>query len=68
MPRPAYDIAAPAIDQVLGDPAASNWLKTSLLTALQRDAVDAVADATMLLQLLEDRANALLGFGAAARG
>jgi len=50
----------PLIEQVLDDPAASNWLKNALMAALQRDAVDAANDAALLAALLERRANALL--------
>lgn len=67
MRAPLPDMQSVSIDKVLTDPAASRWLKSALQSALARDAVDAVADATVLLQLLEDRTNALLGFGATAR-
>lgn len=67
MPTHLPDMQSPSIDEVLSDPAASHWLKSALQSALARDAVDAVADATVLLQLLEERTNALLGFGATVR-
>ncbi len=67
MPAHLHDMHSPSIDAVLADPAASHWLKSALQSALARDVVDAVADATVLLQLLEERTNALLGFGATVR-
>lgn len=48
------------IERVLADPCASDWLKTSLKTAERRDPVDAITDATVLMQLLHARAEALL--------
>ncbi len=48
------------IERVLADPCASDWLKTSLKTAERRDPVDAIADATALMRLLQARAEALL--------
>lgn len=50
----------PLIEEVISDPAASNWLKNALMAALQRDAVDAANDASLLAALLERRANVLL--------
>ncbi len=50
----------PSIDEVLGDPAASYWLKTVLRSALCRDPVDAANDAEMLARLLEDRCDKIL--------
>ena len=50
----------PSIDEVLGDPAASHWLKTALLCALGRDPVDAANDSEMLARLLEDRCDKIL--------
>lgn len=35
------------------DPAASFWLKNALKTALQRDPVDALNDAQILVELLQ---------------
>jgi len=37
---------------VLADPGASDWLKTALTTALDRDPVDATNDAEILAGLL----------------
>jgi hypothetical protein len=50
----------PSIDEVLGDPAASDWLKTALCSALCRDPVDAANDSEMLARLLEDRCDKIL--------
>lgn len=50
----------PLIEEVLNDPAASNWLKNALMAALQRDAVDAANDSALLAALLDRRADALL--------
>ena len=50
----------PLIEEVLNDPAASNWLKNALMAALQRDAVDAANDSALLAALLARRADALL--------
>jgi hypothetical protein len=51
------------IEQVLRDPAASFWLKDALLSALDRDPVDAVNDAEVLARLLERRCQEILGRG-----
>lgn len=40
---------------ILDDPATSDWLRTSLFTALQRDPCDAVNDAETLSSLLSKR-------------
>jgi len=42
----------PEIAAVLGDPAASSWLKACLWSALSRDPVDAANDAEILAQML----------------
>ena len=49
-----------AIDGVLADLAASDWLKTSLAWALRRDPVDAAADAEYLAVLLCERCDEAL--------
>lgn len=43
----------PLVEQTLSSPTASNWLKDSLKTALNRDCVDALRDAEILVTLLE---------------
>lgn len=50
----------PLIEEVLNDPAASNWLKNALMAALQRDAVDAANDSALLAAMLNRRADVLL--------
>lgn len=45
------------IAAVIADATASEWLKTSLRTALERDMVDAANDAEILAELLRARAN-----------
>lgn len=49
----AKDGPLPTIDAILGDPAASFWLKAALPSALSRDLVDAANDAAVLAQVLE---------------
>jgi len=41
-------------DELLEDRAVSFWLKNALTTALQRDAVDALHDANLLVKALEN--------------
>lgn len=48
------------IDDVLNDPATSNWLKAVLQSALLRDPVDAANDASMLAKLLDENARAMV--------
>jgi hypothetical protein len=45
----------PPIEQILGDRAASLWIKAALRSALSRDPVDAANDAAVLARLLERR-------------
>ncbi len=47
-------------DEILVDPSASDWLKNALRAALERDPVDAVNDAEMLLKALNEKLDALL--------
>jgi len=49
----AKDGDLPTIDEILGDPAASFWIKAALRSALSRDPVDAANDAGLLAQVLE---------------
>jgi hypothetical protein len=51
----------PPIEQILGDRAASFWLKAALRSALSRDPVDAANDADVLARLLERRCRSKLG-------
>ena len=50
----------PGIDEVLADPAASNWLKRALQSSLSRDPVDAAHDSEVLAQLLGRRCDETL--------
>jgi hypothetical protein len=56
----AKDGDLPTIDQILGDPAASMWLKAALRSALSRDPVDAANDADLLAQVLELQCRSIL--------
>jgi len=49
------------IQQILKDPAASDWLKAALAEAIARDPVDALNDALLLAQTLDDRMREILG-------
>jgi hypothetical protein len=53
--------AAPPLEDILSDPAASEWLKSALRSALGRDPADALNDALVLAATLEDRLRAVLG-------
>jgi hypothetical protein len=44
--------------RVTEDPAASDWLKESLMNAINRDPVDAANDAQVLYEILAQRAKA----------
>lgn len=52
--------AAPEAEQIVGDPAASFWLKNALREALTRDPVDAVNDADVLARILDQRCRKIL--------
>ena len=43
----------PSIEQILADPAASDWLRAALHSALSRDPVDAANDAEVLARVLD---------------
>lgn len=45
----------PEAQAILADPSASRWLKAALQVSLERDPVDAVADAETLADVLERR-------------
>ena len=49
------------IERVLEDPAASDWLKTALRSALLRDPADSANDADVLARLLSRRCRKILG-------
>lgn len=48
------------LDTIPHDPAASDWLKNALRTALSRDPVDAVNDIELLLLALTEKLDALM--------
>jgi hypothetical protein len=47
-------------EEILRDPAASDWLKAALRSALARDPADALNDALLLAGTLEQRLRAVL--------
>ena len=55
------DITDSNVEEVMTDQAASDWLKTALRTALERDPVDALNDALALAAALEQRLRTVLG-------
>ncbi len=57
----AEALSMPDIRQILEDPAASDWLKSALADAVARDPVDALSDALLLAQTLDDRLREVLG-------
>ncbi|SJM94647.1 hypothetical protein [Crenothrix polyspora] len=52
---------SPIAEAILADFAASYWLKNALRSALERDPVDALADAEMLAAALYERRNEIFG-------
>lgn len=54
---------APSCEAILNDPAASDWLKLALVSALERDPVDAANDAEVLAAVLRERCDAVLFAG-----
>lgn len=56
-------LAELAIDKALASPCTSHWLKTALLALMDRDCVDAAADACTLYQLIEARTAAVMRAG-----
>ena len=55
----------PDIQAILEDPAISDWLKVALTEAIERDPVDALNDALLLAQTLDDRLRETLGLESA---
>ncbi len=53
-------MSEPSVEEVMSDAAASDWLKTALRGALERDPVDALNDALALAAALEVRLRAVL--------
>jgi hypothetical protein len=56
----AAGLTTPTPEEVLADPAASNWLKTALQAALRRDPVDAANEAEVLSRVLAVHAEKVL--------
>ena len=54
-------LSDPAVEEVMSDESASDWLKAALKTALERDPVDALNDALALAAALEGRLRSVLG-------
>jgi hypothetical protein len=54
------DASVPSVDIVLSDPSTSWWLRTSLVSALKRDRVDAANDAEVLARILDAECRSLL--------
>jgi hypothetical protein len=57
----AVSSASPTAQDILGDQAASAWLRSALQSALERDPVDALNDALMLAAALDARLRDELG-------
>ena len=53
-------MSEPSVEEVMSDAAASDWLKTALRGALERDPVDALNDALALAAALEERLRTML--------
>lgn len=51
---------AQLLDDISNDPATSDWLKAALQSALERDPVDAVNDAQILHEALQENLAALM--------
>jgi hypothetical protein len=49
------EVELPSLSDVIEDPATSWWLRESLTRAMIRDPVDALNDALLLAQLLDNR-------------
>ncbi len=64
----ASDHLSQEIAQILRDPAASFWIKQALQSALARDPVDAVNDADVLAEVLNQRCSCLLSLKAKSSG
>ena len=54
-------IAAPGVEHVLSDPAASHWLKAAVRDSMERDPTDALNDALALAGVLEERLRQVMG-------
>jgi hypothetical protein len=49
------------LDELMGDPCVSFWLKDALRSSLDRDPLDAYYDSDILQSILKARMEALLG-------
>lgn len=56
-------LSVPSTETILNDPAASYWLKQAVKDAMQRDPLDALADAIALSVVLRQRLKTLTGKG-----
>lgn len=56
------------IRRIIADETTSDWLKTALQGALQRDPVDSLNDALLLASLLEERLGLLFTFSGTGGG
>ena len=59
-------LLAPKPDDILANPATSDWLKAALQSAVARDPIDALNDALVLAATLEDRLRDVLGLSESA--
>lgn len=59
-PESAEAQGLPTVEQILSDPATSQWLKQALSSALERDLVDAANDAELLAKMLDFRSKTAL--------
>ncbi|MGH8144216.1 MAG: hypothetical protein ACREU2_17090 [Steroidobacteraceae bacterium] len=57
----AVGSALPTAEDILGDQAASAWLRSALQAALERDPVDALNDALVLAAALDARLRSEFG-------
>jgi hypothetical protein len=50
----------PSVEDLLGDPSTSLWMRNALITAISRDPVDAANDAELLARVLDHRCDCIL--------
>ena len=62
------EITTPTAEEIIAMPDCSTWLRNSLITALNRDPIDAANDAEMLALVLAARAGAIMATDAARLG
>ena len=56
----AGTVAVPTVEELLNSLESSRWIAAALRSALDRDPVDAAADAELLAKVLAKRANDML--------